>query len=72
MGKKVTREREMRKRRFLAALALAGLTREGWATQQGITATHLYMVLRGERESASLNGKIDAFIDQYLTAGIAA
>jgi DNA-binding XRE family transcriptional regulator len=67
MGRKVTREKEMRKRRFAAALALAGLTREEWAAQIGISSKHLYYVLRGERDSATLDAKVDAFIEEHLT-----
>lgn len=62
----------LRKRRFFAALSLAGLTQNEWAERQGITDTHVYHVLSGKRESASLIAKIDAFIAEQLEAASAA
>lgn len=60
-----------RKERFEAALKLAGLTAEEWAAvpeEQGgggeITRQHLYLVLKGERQSPPLLARIDAFIDK--------
>jgi hypothetical protein len=55
-----------RKRRFRAALALAGMTARQWAAEQGVTDNHVHMVLAGTRESASLTEKVDAFIDKHL------
>jgi predicted transcriptional regulator len=57
-----------RKQRFLAALDIAGLTQESWAAREGITYQHLYMVLKGERESQSLMDRIDAFVIEQLRA----
>lgn len=55
-----------RKARFRAALALARMTETSWATEHNITRQHLYHVLKGERDSATLNAKIDAFIARQL------
>lgn len=57
-----------RKARFRAALALTGLTAAEWAVRNGITAGHLSQVLAGKRESRSLEEKVDAFADRYITA----
>lgn len=74
MGRKTTPRKDltMRKRRFLAALDLAGHTQTSWAAQEGITVTHLYLVLSGQRESARLLAKVDAFIAEQLAAASAA
>ena len=58
---------DMRNRRFRAALALADLTQEQFATQAGVTSSHLFRVLTGERDSQTLLDKVDAFIAEYLT-----
>lgn len=55
-----------RKARFRAALVLAGLTAREWCDNQAIGYPHLFRVLNGERESQSLDEKVDSFIDQYL------
>lgn len=55
-----------RRKRFRAALDLAGHTQESWATTVGVTAGHLSQVLGGKRESAALTEKIDAFILEHL------
>lgn len=55
------RLQDNRKARFRAALALAGLTQKEWAEREGVTASHLSRVLAGERDSGTLNNKIDAF-----------
>lgn len=57
---------ELRRRRFFAALALAGMTQEDFADKHGVTGTQVYFVLRGERESRTLDEKIDAFISDHL------
>lgn len=54
-----------RRRRFKAALALAGVTQSEWATGQGVTRDHLRFVLNG-RVSGKLEREIDAFIAKYL------
>ena len=61
-----------RKQLFLAALNIADLTQEQWAEDAGVTYFHLYLVLKGERESAPLVEKIDAFIAEQLAAATAA
>jgi transcriptional regulator with XRE-family HTH domain len=60
------------KRRFRAALALAGLTQTEWARRQRITQSHLSQVLDGKRISVSLAKKIDAFIARRLATQRAA
>jgi hypothetical protein len=55
-----------RKRAFRTALALADTTMKAWAAEQGVSLPHLYLVLMGQRVSAPLNAKIDAFIAQNL------
>ncbi len=64
----MAKHRNPRKARFRAALALAGLTAEQWADQQGITAGHLSMVLTGKRESRALMEKIEQFTEQHISA----
>jgi gp16 family phage-associated protein len=59
---------DRRKARFRAALALAGLTMEQWAEQNGITPSHLSHVLSGNRDSLTLIEKVDAFADKQLQA----
>lgn len=56
-----------RKARFRAALALAHMTETSWALERKCSRQHLYLVLKGERESAKLVAEIDAFIAKYLT-----
>lgn len=55
-----------RKAQFRAACAYAGTTAKAWCEQRGITRGHLYAVLSGERESASLLADIDAFITEHV------
>ena len=55
-----------RKARFRAALALAHKTAREWARERDVTRGHLYAVLSGERESATLINQVDAFIGEYL------
>lgn len=64
----VTLRKEMttRKARFRAALALARMTARQWTERESVTETHLYAVLKGDRESNKLITKVDAFIAQYL------
>lgn len=61
-----------RKQLFLGALDFAGKTQEQWAEEAGVTYYHLYLVLKGERDSAPLWEKIDAFIAEQLAAASAA
>lgn len=70
----MNREVIERKKRFKAALALAGMTQKEWAAQQGekqedgkprgVTKTHLNEVLNRNRDSEPLNAAIDAFIEK--------
>lgn len=57
-----------RKARFRAALALAGLTQEQWATEIGVTAGHLTHVLAGRRDSKTLIEKVEAFTKKHVKA----
>jgi predicted transcriptional regulator len=56
------KELDERRARFKSALALARMTAKQWAEENGVTETHLYAVLKGDRESAKLLAKIDACI----------
>lgn len=62
----MTRQKESRKARFRAALALAGLTQESWAEREGVTPGHLSQVLAGKRESRTLMEKIEGFTRVHL------
>lgn len=62
----VSTSRPIRNRQFRAALALAGITQQEWAAQQGLTPGHVSRVLSGERESSRLMDKIDDFIVLHL------
>lgn len=66
MSVTVETDRTTRKARFRAALALARMTAKQWASDNGVTETHLYAVLKGTRDSATLTSKVDAFIAQHL------
>ena len=59
---------DVRRKRFRAALALAGLSLKQWAEREGVTRQHVREVLIGARVSAPLNEKIDEFTQQYLAA----
>lgn len=54
-----------RKARFKAALTRAEITLKQWAENEGITATHVHMVLAGVRQSASLLERIDSFAAKW-------
>jgi hypothetical protein len=55
-----------RKRQFMAALALAGITKLEWRIAQGVSDHHLNEVLSGERTGGQeLNAAIDALIETY-------
>ena len=56
-----------RRKRFRAALALAGMSLTKWAELEGVTRQHLNEVLNGKRVSAPLNEKIEAFTKQHLS-----
>jgi hypothetical protein len=57
-----------RKARFRAALALADITAKEWCEREGYSENHLYLYLRGDRESMPLTEKMDAFISEHLSA----
>lgn len=54
------------RKRFRAALSLAGMTQGDFAVQADVTQGHLSQVLSGFRESGTLTEKIEAFIGQHL------
>lgn len=62
----VVKERKERKRRFVAALALAGMRQSDFAARHDIDPGHLSKVLNGERDSLRLIAKVEAFIVQHL------
>lgn len=68
----LARQRKVRKQRFAAALALAGLRQSDFADRNDVDPGHLSKVLNGDRESASLTEKVDAFIAKYLPSSEAA
>jgi hypothetical protein len=55
-----------RKERFEAALKLAGMTAEEWGRAPeyggGVTRQHLYLVLKGERQSPRIVDAVDSFV----------
>lgn len=61
-------EQRERRKRFRAALALAGMTQEGFAGRKdvGVSPEHVSLVLYGRRVSAPLLAKIDSFIAKHL------
>jgi transcriptional regulator with XRE-family HTH domain len=58
--------KQQRYREFRAALALAGITGEQYATQEEVSTGHLWQVARGERPSPTLEPAIAAFIAKHL------
>lgn len=66
MSRTIRKPLMSRQSRFRAALALARMTIGEWVEANGVTRSHVYQVLRGDRKSASLVEKIDAFIDKHL------
>lgn len=67
------RELKERRKRFRAALALAGLDAQDFADQKDVdvTPSHLSLVLHGKRESPPLIAKVDAFIAKHLKSASA-
>lgn len=55
-----------RKAQFRAALELAGMTATEWAKKNKVSRGHLYQVLVGLRQSATLVEKVDEFIRKQL------
>lgn len=64
--KRMDTTKEQRRKRFKKALALAELTMGQWCEREGLSSGHLYQVLSGRRESASLVERVDAFTAGYL------
>lgn len=62
----IARQRKVRKQRFTAALALAGMTQAAFAKDTGVNPGHLSKVLNGERDSDRLTEKVELFIAKYL------
>jgi hypothetical protein len=62
-------EVEERRRRFRAALALAGTTAKGFGLALGVSETHLTAVLRGQRRSARVQAAVDALLAAYPVGG---
>ena len=66
-GTRKEREHRMsRWARFRAAIALARTTAKEWCCEKGFTESHLYQVLRGDRESPNTIAIVDAFIAKQL------
>lgn len=66
LGQATASERSERQRQFRAAAALAGRSLKSLAEEWGVNDNHLYLVLRGSRESRRLTQAIDGFIAQHL------
>lgn len=60
-------KRVSRKAAFDAALAAAGKTQKQWRAERvpPVSQPHLYLVLTGERQSASLLADVDRFIAEH-------
>lgn len=61
-SKREAEVRATRRWKFKAALAHARLTAKEWCFRRDISENHLYTVLSGKRESATLLADVDAFI----------
>lgn len=61
-----------RKSAFRAALALARMTQGEFAAREGVSGSHLSLVLDGKRESERLVAAIDAFTARHLPQAISA
>ncbi len=60
-----------KRKKFKAALALAGITREEFARRHGVTPTMIFYVLRDHRHSKRISKAIDHFIEeQFVKAGL--
>lgn len=55
-------DNDVRRKAFRHALINAGKTARQFAAEQGVTETHLYAVLRGERQSRPLESALASFI----------
>lgn len=56
-----------RRRRFRAALALSGRTAKDFAAELGVSENHLYLVMKGQRESRRIDTAVDALIAAVIT-----
>jgi hypothetical protein len=56
----------MFKRRFTAALALAGMTRKEWAKQQGICYHSLHLLIEEKLTSKRLTAEAERFINRVF------
>lgn len=63
---------QRKSKRFKAALAMAGMSMTEWAKKEGITPGHVSQVLSGDRDSAVLMEKIEAFTAKQLDTAVAA
>lgn len=66
------RTADNRRKYFSIALIHAEKTAKAFAAEQGVTETHLHMVLSGRRESNRLTKAIDAFIAAHARIAIPA
>lgn len=57
---------EERRKLFRASLELAETSIADFAEAQDVSQTHLYRVLKGERESARLLSEVDEFITHTI------
>jgi predicted transcriptional regulator len=62
--------KEKRNREFRAALALSGLSAKQFADRHQVSFGHLWQVVRGDRDSDTLEPAIDAFISKEIDAFI--
>lgn len=59
-----------RRRRFRAALALSGRTAKDFAADLGISENHLYLVMKGARESRRIDTAVDTLIATVITPAL--
>lgn len=60
----------MRKKRFMAALRLAGMSKADWAASRNRSLSHVDQVMRELRESSPLVAEMDAFITKTFSKHI--
>lgn len=61
-----------RQRAFRVACAVAGIAVRDFARALDVHPNHLYLVLRGSRESRRVDDAVDAFIERHLPDGLPA
>lgn len=61
-----------RQRAFRVACAVAGMSVRAFAKALDVHPNHLYLVLRGSRESRRVDEAVAAFIAQHLPDGLPA